>query len=261
VGFEELKARLANAWGVGDWRVLAQELAPMHEHLVEALAPRPGERWLDVATGTGAVALLAAEAGAAVTAQDLAPGMIERARAAAAERDLEIRFDVGDAENLPYDDASFDVVASAVGAILTPNQEATAGELARVCRPGGRLGLTAWRPGVGYFTLMKRFQPPPEPGAGDREEWGREPSVERLLGDAFELRFEEGELAFVGGSGEEIWERQLGGSGPVRQLYESFDDERRQELRDAAIAYFESERLGDEIRAPGPYLVILGRRR
>jgi SAM-dependent methyltransferase len=261
VGFEELKARLATAWGAGDWQVLARELAPMHEHLVRALAPRPGERWLDVATGAGAIALRAAEAGAAVTAQDLAPGMIERARAAAAERGLDVRFDVGDAENLPYEDASFDVVASAVGAILTPNQEAMARELARVSRPGGRLGLTAWRPGLGYFKLMRRFQPPPEPGVGDREEWGREQSVQRLLGDAFELRFEDGELDFVGSSGEEIWERQLSGAGPVRQLYESFADERRRELRGAAIAYFESERDGDEIRAPAPYLLILGSHR
>ena len=101
----------------------------------------------------------------------------------------------------------------------------------------------------------------PEPGVGDREEWGREQSVQRLLGEAFELRFEDGELDFVGSSGEEIWERQLSGAGPVRQLYESFNDERRRELRGAAIAYFESERDGDEIRAPGPYLLILGSRR
>jgi SAM-dependent methyltransferase len=261
VAFHELKARLAQAWGDGDWDVVARELAPMHEHLVRALAPRPGERWLDVATGTGATALLAARAGADVTAQDLAPGMIARARAAAEGEGLEIQFDVGDAEDLPYEDASFDVVASAVGAILTPNQEAMAAQLARVCRPGGRLGLTAWRPGVGHFMFMNRFRPPPEPGAGDREEWGRERSVERLLGDAFELRFEEREFALVGATGEEMWERQLAGSGPVKQLYESFDDGRRRELREAAVGYFESERVGDEIRAPAPYLLILGTRR
>lgn len=261
MAFDELKARMAKAWGEGDWQLVARELAPMHEHLVRGVAPRPGERWLDVATGTGATAVLAAQAGADVTAQDLSPGMIERARAVAADRGLGIRFDVGDAENLPYDDGSFDVVASAVGAILAPNQEATAAELARVCRPGGRLGLTAWRPGVGYFSLMRRFQPPPERGVGDREDWGREDVVQGLLGAAFDLRFEDGENAFVGSTGEELWERQMNGAGTVKRLYESFDDERRRELRDAAISYFESERSGDEIRAPGPYLLILGTRR
>jgi hypothetical protein len=136
-----------------------------------------------------------------------------------------------------------------------------AAQLARVSRPGGRLGLTAWRPGVGYFALMRRFQPPPEPGVGDREDWGREEVVERLLGGAFELRYQEVAYEFVGSSGEEMWERQLAGAGTVKRLYASFDPERRRELREAAIAYFESERVGDEIRAPGPYLLILGTRR
>ena len=167
---EELKARLATVWGAGDWRLLSGWLAPMHEHLVTALAPRPGERWLDAATGAGATALLAARAGADVTAQDLAAGMIDRARQQAETEGLSLRFDVGDVERLPYEPASFDVVASAVGAVLTPSHRAAASELARVCRPGGRLGLTAWRPGVGYFEVMHRFYPPSEVEVDDREQ-------------------------------------------------------------------------------------------
>jgi len=260
VSFDELKSRLATAWGAADWQLVVKWLAPMHEHLVSALAPRPGERWLDLATGTGATALLAARAGADVTAQDLAPGMIERARRLADQEGLPIQFHVGDAEDLPFDEASFDVVASAVGAILTPNHAAMAAELARVCRPAGRLGLTAWRPGVGYFALMSRFQPPPEPGAGNREDWGREEYVSQLLGASFELRFDEGDNPFVGASGTELWKRQLAGVGTVRQLYESFDPGQRQALHDAAVEYFENERVGDEIRAPARYLLVLGRK-
>jgi SAM-dependent methyltransferase len=261
VTFDELKQRMAVAWGAADWQLVATWLAPMHERLVRSLAPRPGERWLDVAAGTGATALLAARSGADVTAQDLAPGMIERAQGLAERERLELAFDVGDAEALPYPEASFDVVASSVGAILTPDHRRLAGELARVCRPGGRLGLTAWRPEVGYFAVMREFQPPPEPGAGNRENWGREEYVEELLGDHFELAFEEGDNPFVGESGEELWRRQLAGAGTVQALYRSFDPQRRKELEETVIAYFEAHRVGGEVRASAPYLLVLGRRR
>src|SRR5919108_3874496 len=259
--FDALKARLTEAWGAAPWEPLAASLAPMHDHLVASLAPRSGERWLDVATGTGAVALRAARAGADVTAQDLSPRLVERARELAAEEGLSVRFDVGDAEDLPYPDASFDVVSSAVGAILTPDHPAMAHQLARVCWSGGRLGLTAWRPGVEPFQIAKRFQPPPEPGAGERENWGREEYVRDLLGDAFELSFEPGDNTFVGSSGEELWERLVGAAGPTKVLFESLEPERRHELREAVTAYYESHRAGDQVRAPAAYLLILGRRR
>src|SRR5262245_56568701 len=261
MSFDELKARLAAAWGKCDWSLAAGWLDPMHDHLVRSLAPQPGERWLDVATGTGATALRASVAGADVSAQDLSPGMIERARRFADEQSLAIHFDVGDAEALPYEDASFDVVASAVGLVLTPSHRAIAREVTRVCRRGGRIGFTAWRPNVGYFDLLGRFQPPPEPGADDRRNWGREEYVEERLGADFDLRFEEGDNPFRGESGDEIWERQLAGVGTIRTLYESLDESRRSELHDAMVEYFESERVGDEIRAPAPYLLSLGTRR
>ena len=248
-------------WGAADWQLVAVWLEPMHERLVAAVDPKRGERWLDVATGTGATALLAAAAGAEVTAQDLAPGMIDRARGLAEDEGLSIRFDVGDAEALPYDDGSFDIVASAVGMILTPNHRAMAAQVARVCKPGGRLGFTAWRPGVEYFTLMKQFQPPPEPGADDRENWGREEYVQKLLGDDFELSFEEGDNPFVGESGAEIWERQLAGVGTVQTLYRSFEPERQRELERTIVGYFDRYRVGGEVHAPGPYLLVRGRRR
>jgi len=104
--FEELK----EVWGSAPWERVAPQLAPVHEHLIRALRPRPGLRWLDVGTGTGALATLAARAGADVTGLDLAPKLIETARRLAAEEGLEIGFEVGDAEVLPVEDASFDGV-------------------------------------------------------------------------------------------------------------------------------------------------------
>jgi SAM-dependent methyltransferase len=259
--FEELKARLSEVWGSAPWERIAPMLAPMHDHMVTALSPQPGERWLDVATGTGAVALRAARAGTDVTGVDLAPALVETARALAREEGVSVRYDVGDAEDLPYDDGSFDVVSSAVGAVLAPDHAAVARELARVCRPGGRLGLTAWRPGVSVFAITRRFQPSPEPGAGDREDWGREEYVRELLGGAFELRFEEGDSPFVGRSGEEAWETIAGASGPFKALTESLEPDRRRELSSAVIDEFESHRGDGGVVAPAPYLLVLGRRR
>jgi SAM-dependent methyltransferase len=114
--------------------------------------------------------------------------MIDTARRLAAGEGLAIRFEVGDAESLPYADASFDIVASALGAFLAPDHAAVARELARVCPPGGRLGVVAWRRDAEAERMHAPFWGPPEPGAGDRRAWGREEYVAALLGPAFAAR-------------------------------------------------------------------------
>src|SRR5919108_3018362 len=139
MAFEDLKQRQGVMWGSAPFENYVHWLAEMHDDLVERLDPQPGERWLDVATGTGEVAFRAAEAGADVTGSDLAPALIETAKRLAAERGLEIDFHVADCEQLPYDDASFDVVSSAVGVMFSPDHRPPAGEVARVCPPRGRV--------------------------------------------------------------------------------------------------------------------------
>ena len=136
MAFEELKERQGVMWGSAPFENYVW-LAEMHDDLVERLDPKPGERWLDVATGTGEVAFRAAEAGAEVTASDLASDLIETAKQLGAERGLDIDFHVADCERLPYEDASFDVVSSTVGIMFSPDHSASARELARVTRPGG----------------------------------------------------------------------------------------------------------------------------
>ena len=143
--FTELKARQAAAWGSAPWERVAADATDIHDDLIARLGVTPGERWLDLATGTGAIALRAARRGAAVTAQDLAPRLIETARRLAAEEGLEVVYEVGDCEQLPYPDASFDVVSSAQGVVFAPDHRAVAGQLARVCR---RAGASASPPGV-----------------------------------------------------------------------------------------------------------------
>jgi SAM-dependent methyltransferase len=258
MGFEELKSRQSAIWGSAPWERMAETLAPLHDHLVMELSPRAGERWLDAATGTGAVAIRAARSGAEVTGLDLAPRLVETARRLAAAEGLAIRFDVGDCEDLPYDDASFDVVASAVGVIFAPDHSAVARELARVCRPGGRLGLVSWRPNPAFSALLEPFRPRPEPDAGDPDDWGRVEHVRNLLGDAFELRFVEGSHALQGESADAIWQLLITAHGAFRALLESLDARRRAQLRRVFVGYLERYRGEGGISAPDDYLLVTG---
>jgi SAM-dependent methyltransferase len=264
MAFEELKAKQSMMWGSGPYERIGEQLAVAHEHLLRALPPQPGERWLDVATGTGETARPVARAGARVTGLDLAPELIETARAAAAQEGLEIRFEVGDAEALPYEDASFDTVSSTFGCMFAPDQRAVASELARVCRPGGRLGLLTWHPERGvaeFFKVMAAYQPPRPEGLGNPFAWGDREHVGELLGDAFELRFEEGDCPQTGSSSEEIWELFVTSYGPTKTLAEGLDDERREALHRDWVAYFDRFRNGGGVSQPRPYVVVLGTRR
>jgi ubiquinone/menaquinone biosynthesis C-methylase UbiE len=137
MAFEELKAKQSVMWGNGPYERVSEHLTVAHDHLFRALPPQPDERWLDIATGTGEIARPAARAGAQVTGLDLAPELIETARAKAAAEDLEITFEVGDAEALPYEDASFDTVTSTFGVMFAPDHAAVARELAPSASPVG----------------------------------------------------------------------------------------------------------------------------
>src|SRR5262245_25648447 len=136
MAFEELKQKQSAAWGAGPFEQVADEIADIHDDLVERLEPLAEVAFLDVACGTGGVAERAAKRGAHVTGADFAPNLVEIARRRAEERGLEIRYEVGDAERLPYADGSFEVVASSFGVMFTPDHEAAARELKGVGRAG-----------------------------------------------------------------------------------------------------------------------------
>jgi SAM-dependent methyltransferase len=264
MAFDELKRRQSVVWGSAPFERVAVRAADIHDHLVAELDPQPGDRWLDVGTGTGAVAVRAARAGAAVTGCDLAPALIETATRLAAEEGLSIVYEVGDAEQLPYADASFDVISSSFGAIFAPNHAAAGAELARVCRPGGRIGLTAWDPdgGIGdFFRLMSGFQPPPPDGAGNPLDWGREEHVRKLLADDFELRFVHGDDPLESDSADDEWQLMVTSFGPLKMLNDSLDAGRREELRKVYVDYLEQHLTNGRIQAPREYLIILGTRR
>jgi SAM-dependent methyltransferase len=264
MAFEELKQRQSVVWGSAPFEKVADEIANIHDHLVRELAPQPGEKWLDVGTGTGGVAVRAARSGANVTGSDLAPALIETAKRLSEEQDVQIRYEVGDSEQLPYGDESFDVVSSSFGAIFAPDHAAVAREFARVCRPGGRIGLTAWDPegGVGdFFRLQGTFQPPPPPGAGNPLDWGREEHVRELLEEDFDLRFVHGMDPQIGESGEQLWQLFLSSFGPLKTLYGSLDETRREELHRAYVDYYALHTQNGRVEAPREYLIILGTRR
>ncbi len=183
----ELKARHRAMWALGDYPAVAAQLIPeLGRALVEACAVTSEDRVLDVAAGTGNAAVPAALTGADVVASDLTPALLDVGRAHAAQVGARLRWEEGDAEALPYDDADFDVVMSCVGVMFAPHHEAAARELLRVARPGGRVGLASWTP-EGFigemFGVMKPYAPAPPPGAQPPPLWGREEHVRGLLGD------------------------------------------------------------------------------
>jgi len=264
VAFTDLKARQSVMWGNGPYERITNTIRDIHTLVVERLDLQPGEKMLDAATGTGAVALLAAERGADVVGMDLAPVLIDTARELAAERDLSVEFEVGDAEEMKYDDARFDVVASTCGIMFAPDHEAVASELARVTRQGGRIGLACWTPegGLGQmFRMMGPFLPPPAPGVGSPFAWGREEHVRELLGDDFELEFEEHVSTLAVESGEAYWELFSSSYGPTKSATEALDEGRREEFRQTWVDFFEAMREGDEVVHPREYLLTLGTRR
>jgi ubiquinone/menaquinone biosynthesis C-methylase UbiE len=183
---EALKAKQQQIWSSGDYGRVAALTVPLARELVDAVDPRPGGRLLDVATGTGHVALEAARAGCVVTGIDYVPAWVDVARRRADAEGLEVDFQVADAERLPFDDDSFDTVVSAIGVMFAADQARAAAELVRVCRPGGRIGVASWTPAgfVGQMLKTVGAHVPPPPAAQPPTRWGADATVRELLGDA-----------------------------------------------------------------------------
>ncbi|MCU1295755.1 MAG: Methyltransferase type 11 [Acidobacteriaceae bacterium] len=181
---ETLKERMKGSWMAGDFGEIARFTATEAEAFVNRLPIQPGMQVLDVACGTGNLAVPAARKGAVVTGVDIAPNLIEQARARADQEGLKAEFREGDAEQLPFPDAQFDTVMSMFGAMFAPRPDLVASELVRVCRPGGLIAMANWTPEgfVGKsFALTSRYVPPPE-GIPAPVLWGKEEVVRERLG-------------------------------------------------------------------------------
>ena len=261
-----LKAKHAAMWASGDYPAVADEVVGgLGTILVETVDVRRGQRVLDVAAGTGTSAIPAARRGADVTATDLTPELIDVGRTAADLEGLALTWEVADAEALPYADAAFDVVLSAIGVMFAPHHQQAADELVRVCRPGGTLGVLSWTPEgfIGQlFATMKPYAPPPPPGASPAPLWGRADHVRTLFGDRVTdlvarqqtLRVER----FT--SGAEFRDFMKTNYGPTLAVYRFIaDDPARVAALDGDLAALGDRFLGDGVMA-WEYLLVTARR-
>ncbi|MEU4688653.1 methyltransferase domain-containing protein [Actinoplanes sp. NPDC023714] len=238
-----IKEKHRAMWASGDYPSLAADIvAPLGPVLVEAAGIGPGQNVLDVGAGTGNAAIPAALAGATVTASDLTPELLAAGERVAATRDAKLTWTEADAEALPFETASFDTVISCIGVMFAPFHEAAAGELLRVCRPGGRIALVNWTP-EGFigklFATMKPYAAPPPAGAQPPPRWGDPAHLAALFGDGVtDVRTERRTLRVDRfATGAELRDYFKAVYGPTIAVYRNIAEEpaRVAEL-DAAIA-------------------------
>jgi len=258
--------KAAVMWGSGGraYDDVSRFIAEGIEHCVLRLAPKPGERVLDIATGTGWTSRRVAEHGAKVIGIDISEGMLDAAREIASERRFEIDYRLADAEALPFEDGAFDAVISTCGVMFAGDRGAAAAELARVCRKGGRVALMTWTPdsnAAGLRTILAPFIPPPPASQPTPFDWGRPEWLQESLGAAFELGFETGTLFHRTSDAEAAVEVFAAGFGPVKAVLDSLDQEQRKSAKTALLKFHEPFGDGIGISVPYNYLIAAGIRR
>ena len=265
----DIKQKHRAMWASGDYPTIAEWVAPVSEHMVREIAPQPGQRVLDVAAGTGSSAIPAAQAGAEVIASDLTPELFEAGRRRAEAAGVELEWVEADAENLPFEDASFDIVMSAIGAMFAPIHEAVARELLRVAKPGGTVAMANWTPEglIGQmFKVMGPYAPPPPPGAQPPPLWGSEEHVQELLGDGLsDLRMERHILSITRfATPDEYVEEFKTRYGPTLAVQKNIGDdaERRAEFDQAYLDFAKRADSGEPgaARFDQEYLIVIGTR-
>lgn len=256
--------RPAAVWSAGgkDYDEISRGIADSIEHCVLRLNPQPGERVLDLSTGTGWTSRVVARRGAGVIGVDIADELLEAARTNARREGLFIEYRLGDAESLPFEDGQFDAVVSTCGVMFASRPEAAAAEIARVCRRGGRIALTTWLSDGNLFKMfqvMRRYMPPPpSPAPPSPFDWGRPERIRELLGGAFDLRFEHGVSYYREPSAGAAWDRFSKGYGPTRSLANGLDPERREALRADFTAFHAGFPTELGICVPREYWLTMG---
>ena len=257
-----IKSRQQAAWSTGDYAVVGTTLQIVGETLCEALDLRSGARVLDVAAGNGNATLAAARRWCDVTSTDYVRALLESGRMRAEAEGHSVRFQEADAESLPFGDASFDVVMSTFGVMFTPNQEQAARELARACRPGGRIGLANWTPesfiGQVFKTIGKYV--PPAPGMKSPALWGTKARLEELFSQsAREIRTTSREFVFRYRSAAHWLEVFRTYYGPMNKTYAALDAGKQAAFTADLLALMENRnRSGDRtLVLPSEYLEVV----
>ena len=262
VDLAAVKGKQQAAWSAGDYAVVGTTLQIVGESLCEALDLRAGERVLDVAAGNGNATLAAARRWTDVTSTDYVPALLERGRARASAEGLPVQFEPADAENLQFADANFDVVLSTFGVMFTPDQEKAAFEMARVCKPGGRIGLANWTPSsfIGeLFKLMGRYLPPPA-GVKSPALWGTEERLRELFGNRVDsIATGRKNFVFRYRSPAHWLEVFRTFYGPMHKAFGALDATKQESLAADLIALAErfNRATDGSMMAPGEYLEVV----
>jgi SAM-dependent methyltransferase len=260
IDFTAVKQKQQKTWGAGDYAQVGATLQIVGEHLAERLDLRSGAQVLDVAAGNGNFSLAAARRYACVTSTDFVPALLEKGRIRALADGFDITFREADAENLPFTDASFDVAASVYGVMFTPNHQQAAAELARVVKPGGKIGLANWTPQGFIGRLFKTIgthvpNPLPSPAL-----WGTPEHIEALFdGHAADINIHTRYFNFHYGSVESWLENFKTIYGPVKNAFAALDESGQAALREDFLALLDELNVARDgtMKVPGEYLEIV----
>jgi len=261
-----ITARQQRMWGTGDYAAIAARIPIISETLCDAADLRSGSRVLDVAGGTGNTALAAARCGARVVSLDYVPALLDRARTRAAAEGLELELVEGDAQALPFPDASFDAVVSALGVMFAPDQQRVADELLRVCRPGGTIALASWTPEgfIGGLLRTVGAHVPPPAGVAPPPLWGDEEHVRRLFeGGVRTLRARPREYTFRFDSPEHFTNFFRDNYGPTLVAFASLEADGQEALAaDISALVRRFDRLAGDgpVAIPAEYLEVVATR-
>lgn len=262
IDYDTITERQRATWAEGDFNAIARKMMPMSETLCEAAELHGGERVLDVACGTGNAALVAARRDCEVVGVDYVAALIDRAKMRAHAEGSVVDFRVADAQSLPFPDASFDAVVSAIGVMFAPDQKRAASELARVCRPGGRIALASWTPekfGGDFFGAHARFAPPPA-DLDPPTRWGTEGGIDELLGGASRTISHERRAVYAYyPSIEEAVEFHRRYFGPTIRAFEATQPEQHEDVRQAIGDVFRMYNRTDDgtLVLEGEYLLTV----
>ncbi len=254
-----VKQRQQAAWASGDFAVVAARIVLVAEHLCDTADLQAGWRVLDVATGSGNAAIAAARHGCTAVGVDYVPALLERGRIRADAEGLDVELLEGDAEALPFPDASFDAVTSVFGSMFAPDHARAAAELLRVCRPGGTIALASWTPEsfIGELFRTVSGHVPPPAGVQSPMLWGTEAHLREILGDGIaSLEVEERTFTFRFRSGEEFVDFFRTWYGPTLKAFAALEGEAQDALEEDLVALarrFDRLGNGDAIAIPATY--------
>ena len=262
VDLAAVKNKQQLAWSAGDYAVVGTTLQIVGESLCEALDLRADERVLDVAAGNGNATLAAARRWCDVVSTDYVPALLERGRARASAEGLPVKFEQADAENLPYTDHSFDVVLSTFGVMFTPDQDKAAAEMARACKPGGRIGLANWTPTSFIGELFKLMGKYVAPAAGVKSPalWGTEARLRELFGERLDtIAIERRNFVFRYRNAAHWLEVFRTFYGPMHKAFGALDAAQQEQLATDLIALAEKFNRATDgtLVAPSEYIEVV----